>query len=93
MSKQDLKDAYAKFNEKNTFVPGDIVEWKQGFKNKKTTGPFVVVEVLPHPVSNNNDESGSAYFREPLDIILGHTDSDGDFICYHYDSRRFQMAD
>ena len=35
------------------------------------------------------NDSGSPYFREPLDIVLGFVDGDGDFITYHFDSRRF----
>jgi len=93
MSKQDLVDAYNKLNEKHTFTPGQIVEWKRGMKNKRVDGPFVVVEVLSDPVLGMTDESGPPYFREPLDILLGHCDNVGDFVVYHYDSRRFQSAD
>jgi len=35
------------------------------------------------------NDSGSPYFREPLDIVLGFLNGDGDFITYHFDSRRF----
>lgn len=78
------------FNEKHTFAVGDIVEWKHGLKNKRSNGPFVVVQVYDTPPVDNEAGSGSAYFNEPLDIVLGHIDSDGDFLVFHYDSRRLQ---
>jgi hypothetical protein len=43
---------------------------------------------------DGEDDSGSTYFREPLDLVLGHIwDSDpgrGELMVFHYDSRRFQ---
>ena len=86
---QALKQAFENFNQKNTFKPGDIVKWKPGMKNKRSDGPFVVVEVLDEPIVDAVAEAGSAYFREPLDIVLGRFIS-GDFVIFHYDSRRMQ---
>ena len=86
---QTLKQAFETFNQKNTFKPGDIVEWKPGMKHKRSDGPFIVVEVLDEPVVDAVAEAGSAYFREPLDLRLG-TFVDGDFVIFHYDSRRMQ---
>lgn len=40
---QTLKQAFETFNQKNTFKPGDIVEWKPGMKHKRSDGPFIVV--------------------------------------------------
>ena len=71
---QTLKQALETFNQKNTFKPGDIVDWKPGMAHKDSEGPFVVVELLD----------------EPLDLVLGCIDKDGYFIIYHYDSRRMQ---
>lgn len=74
-----------------TFKPGDIVGWKPGMQNKKSTGPFVVTVVLDAPVLvGDPDKAGSPYFRENLDIKLASLDEDGDFLEYHYDSRRLQ---
>lgn len=87
-----LKKAEKTFNEANIFEPGDIVEWKPGMKNKRSHGPFVVVEVLREAALAEITDGGSPYFREPLDIVLGHFDSDGDFLTYHYDSRRLQLV-
>ena len=86
---QTLKQAFETFNQKNTFKPGDIVEWKPGMKHKRTEGPFIVVEVLDEPIVDTVAEAGSAYFREPLDLILGCF-LNGDFVTFHYDSRRMQ---
>lgn len=86
---QSLKQAFETFNQKNTFKPGDIVEWKPGMKHKRSDGPFIVVEVLDEPIIDTNDGAGSAYFREPLDLVLGCFLS-GDFVTFYYDSRRMQ---
>ena len=86
---QTLKQAFETFNQKNTFKPGDIVEWKPGMRHKRTEGPFVVVEVLDEPVVDAVAEAGSPYFREPLDLVLGSF-FNGDLIVFHYDSRRMQ---
>ena len=85
-----LKKAEKDFNEATIFDVGDIVEWKPGMRNKRSEGPFVVIEVLREAALAETKDGGSPYFREPLDIVLGHFDSDGDFMIYHYDSRRLQ---
>lgn len=85
---KELKDSLERFNQKETFKPGDIVQWKPGFKNKRSEGPFIVVEVLPAPIMDSAPDPGSPYFREPLDVVLGQIDREGDFISHYYDSRR-----
>lgn len=78
--------------EKNSFQPGDIVYWKDGMKNRKfpeSGEPAIVVEVLSETLYSAEDETGSQYFREPLDIVLG-IHRENTFLCYHYDSRRFR---
>ena len=91
--RERLTAAFEKLNQKNTFKPGDIVDWKPGLRNKKFYGPFVVVEVLDSPIfDNDEDGSGSQYFREPLDIILGKVVDDVErFITHFYDSRRMEV--
>ena len=86
---QTLKQAFETFNQKNTFKPGDIVEWKPGMKHKRSDGPFVVVEVLDYPVVDTESGAGTPYFREPLDLALGCFVS-GDFVIFYFDSRRVQ---
>ncbi len=91
--KQDiagLRKAQALYQTRYTFKPGDIVEWKPGLKNKRGDGPFVVIGMLVVPVQDTVEDAGSPYFQERLDIVLGHFDSEGDFLMYHYDSKRMQ---
>lgn len=89
----ELKELYESFNKKETFKPGDIVRWKKGLRNKRTEGPFIVMELIDPPIIEENANAGSPYFREPLDLVLGVIDSDDDFMCHHYDSRRFTKAE
>jgi hypothetical protein len=78
------------FSVKHVFTPGQVVEWKPNMKHKRTEGPFVVVDVIDPPVFDQDNNCGTPYFREPLDVVLGALDNDGDFLTYHFDSRRFQ---
>lgn len=87
-----LKETFQTFSEENTFEPGDLVEWKPGMQNRRTDGPFIVVKVLDEPVFDNEEHNSSGHplFREPLDIVCGLIATDGEFLCFHYDSRRFR---
>ena len=54
--------------------PGMLATWKPGLKNRRFPRygePVVVVALLETPIVNPGDESGSPYFREPLDLLLG----------------------
>jgi len=87
-----LRERLNSFLEKQYFQPGDLVQWKPGLKNKRLPQQdemAVVVEMLPVPVTDQDKASSGSYFLEPLDIKLGLLDEDGDFVIYHYDSRRF----
>jgi len=91
MSKEKLQEMYKSLTATDhQFTPGQIVEWKPGLQNKLSNGPFIVVEILDPPRKNSEDNTGSPYFCEPLDVILGSVANDGDFHCFHYDSRRMQ---
>ena len=85
-----LRKAQALYQTRYTFKPGDIVEWKPGLKNKRGEGPFVVIDKLVVPVLDTEEDAGSPYFQERLDIILGHFDSEGNFLMHHCDSKRMQ---
>jgi len=77
------------------FQPGDLVQWKTGLKNKrlpKQDQLGVVVEMLPVPITDEDKGASGSYFMEPLDMKLGLIDEDGDFVVFHYDSRRFTKA-
>ena len=79
-----------------TIKAGDLVEWKEGLKNKRYPlegEPAFVVEILDRPEYDQDVKtSGTAYFREPLTIILGVIDPEGDFMTYYYDKRRFKKC-
>lgn len=89
-----LHSCFDALTERNEFAVGDLVQWKAVLKNKKLPEvgrPAVVLQKLDSPVFDDESRSsGSPYFREPLDIVLGLIDEDGDFLMFHYDSRRFQ---
>lgn len=91
-----LKSIWSSFYHEVDFEAGDFVEWKPGMKNRRHPDynqPVVVMELLEEPVLDGAKDSGSPYYREPLDVVLGFLDSDGDFISFHFDSRRFQKYD
>ena len=75
------------------FKAGDILVWKKGLKNRARPAenePIVVLEILETPTFDTEKGAGSAYFKEPLDLIAGLVDSDGDFIIFYFDKRRFE---
>jgi len=50
------------------------------------------MEVLnPAVYTPDDDLAGSNLFREPLTLVLGMHDRDGDFLAYHFDGRRFEL--
>ena len=72
--------------------PGDLVQWKQGLKNRRLPEydePVVVIKVLPETTYSTNEDAGSAYFQEPLTMVLGVMDSDGELVAFHFDGARF----
>lgn len=72
---------------------GMLAQWKPGMKNRKSPDygvPVIVVEVLAPPITDATFDSGSVYFREQLDLVLGFLDEDDEFNLLHYDSRRFE---
>ena len=93
---KEVISAYEVFLAQHEFSAGQLVRWKPGMKNRRrpaTNQPAIVLEVLSEPVfdtSPTDSSAGTPYFREPLDIVLGLVDVDGDFIVFHYDSRRLE---
>ncbi len=88
-----LLELEASLRVQHAFEPGDLVRFKDGLRNKRRPGDgevAVVVEHLADPVFDTEEGSGSPYFREPLDLIVGLIDDDGDFVTYYVDSRRMQ---
>jgi len=89
---EDLKFCLAQLREAEKFSVGDIIRWRPLMCNRRGGygEVFIVVDVLDEPIFGADDESGSTYFREPLDIIAGKiSGKEGAFITFHYDSRRF----
>lgn len=88
-----LKSACRNFLGKQSFEVGQIVKWKKDLENRKfphKKQPAIVIAVLEKPIINTENESGSPYFLETLDIILGIIDDEGTFLTFYYDSRRFE---
>jgi len=78
------------------FEAGDVVRWKKGLKNKKypKEGQLcIVIEEKKEPIVQDNRDSGSPYYREPLDLILALLDDDLDLVIFHYDKRRFELVE
>jgi hypothetical protein len=90
---QKLVHAFESMQQKNSFIPKQLVRWKQGLKNKglpEYNEPAIVWEVLASPRFDTEPGAGTPYFHEPLDIVLAVMDKDDDFVLFHYDSRRFE---
>lgn len=89
-----LQQAYVRFSQSYpSFAPGTIVRWKPGMKNKKRPKldePVIVVETLATPIFDTENDPGSPYFYEPLDVVVGMLDDDNDLVCWHLDSRRLE---
>ena len=89
----ELKLACKNFLKKESFEVGQIVKWKNYLKNRKLphkNQPAIVVNILDEPITSTDNESGSPYFLEKLDIILGIMSDEGIFLTFYYDSRRFE---
>jgi len=54
------------------------------------------MEVLDPPVVDGERESGSTYFNEPLDLVLGlfmdNGPARGQLLTWHFDGRRLQPS-
>lgn len=91
----DLATGFMRFSNgvEKSLQPGMLAQWKPGMKNRRTPDydvPMMVVEILEQPVIDGTFDSGSVFFRERLDIILGFLDEGDEFCMLHYDSRRFE---
>ena len=75
------------------FNTGDLVVWKSGLKNRRRPlygEPVVVVEFQKDGLRHESTDSGSPYFREPLDLAIAILDNDQELLIYHVDPRRFE---
>jgi len=48
----------------------------------------VVLKELVFDLDQNG--SGNPYFNEPLTLVAGVIAANGDFLCHHFDGRRFE---
>ena len=89
-----IRDAYNRLLCKHAFKPGDLVQWKEGLKNRripKIRQPGIVCEVLQTSILDTEKDPGSPYFREPLDLVVGFFDEEEKiFTLFYFDSRRFE---
>ncbi len=92
-----LKQKVNSFLEKPpTFNQGDVVKWKKGLKNKKypKEGQLcIVIKEMKEPIIQDSRDSGSPYYREPLDLVLALLDDASDLVIFHYDKRRFELVE
>ncbi len=90
---ENLKQIGISFVKEYNFTKGDIVVWKNNLKNKIRPAygePCFVLDILQTPAIDEEKSAGTPYFNEPLDLVLGMIDEDGDFVVFHYDKRRFE---
>ena len=90
-----LRSLFARLNDgrERSLKPGMLAVWKPGLKNRNWPDygqPAVVMAVMEEPIFDHTDRSGSPYFREPLDLLLGVLMEGADFLVWHFDARRFQ---
>jgi hypothetical protein len=87
----DAREYVEKYYETERFMPGDLVEWKPGMKNKMKPeyGEPIMVLAVFEPLRNEPD--GSSYGCEPNDMrcILSKKDA-GRMLVYSFDSHLFQ---
>jgi len=96
-----LNNLHKMITDSQGFKIGDIVQWKQSLRNKKRPyqhEPAIVVEILDPPIFDKTQDSGSPYFREPLDMIIGiadHSEKDDtiSLLLFHVDKKRFQFLE
>lgn len=88
----EAQDFVKRYQEKETFQPGDLVVWKEGMKDRAFPDynePIVVLEIFePERIS---DQFGNPYDCQPRDMrCLVFKDNEGDLLAFAHDSRRFK---
>lgn len=87
-----LLELYALRNELHDLKPGDVVEWKPGFRARSLEygAPCVVVAVLDKPVICRPDSIMNPLWNAKFDLRVGWTDSDGDYAEFYVESWRLR---
>ena len=89
-----LKNCLETYSVKHEFKRGDLVKWKPMLKDRlypELDSPAIVIEVLEKPIIDLTNDSGSPYFREAYDMIVGVlNEKDKVFLKYHLSSLRLE---
>ncbi|MBK8964136.1 MAG: hypothetical protein IPM75_13920 [Candidatus Competibacteraceae bacterium] len=91
-----LQALWARLNDgrERALAPGQLAVWKPGLKHYRYPRygePAVVMALLDTPLVDPNIHSGSPYYREPQDMVLGVVlGAERAFYAVHADRRRFQ---
>ena len=89
-----LPSIYKVFCKEYKFEEGQLVEWKEGLKNKvrpRLKEPAIVIKILKCPEIDTEKDSGTPYFKEPLDMIIGVIEeNEKNLLFFHVDKRRFK---
>jgi len=92
-----LNTTYRVFLECYEFNEGQFVEWKQGLKNRflpRLREPAIIIKLLKSPEFDTEKDSGTPYFKEPLDMIIGVLEeNEENLLFFHVDKRRFKPFD
>lgn len=88
-----LKELYKRLNKVESLKVGQLVKWKTGLHNRKRPypeEPAIVTQLLEATINDPTEvDSGSQFFREPLNVVIGIWD-DGDFNELYVDRRRLE---
>ncbi len=91
---QKLDTIYRIFLECYELKEGQFVEWKQGLKNRvrpHLREPAIIIKLLKSPEFDTEKDSGTPYFKEPLDMIIGVLEeNEENLLFFHVDKRRFK---
>lgn len=93
---QAVKNFVQELSNTRQFEIGDVVVWKEGFKNKQWPAlnqKAIVSYVYPHLVFTSEEDVDALCCLEPLNIRLAFIHPYGSIVDYPYDSRRFRLAD
>lgn len=85
--------AQQNFARVHAFTSGMIVQWKPGMRNRRLPlegRPAVVIAVITTPRVAEAMDFCSPHYQEPLDIVVGILDSEGDLMTFYVDSRRIE---
>ena len=100
---ETLAALFRDYTRDTKIVPGSVVRWKEGFRNRSVSGPFVVIEKIMRDqcprvgVDNSTQEVNVAnpLFMEPVDVrvaFVAPEDGDQNTLMYWLDSYRLERV-